>query len=180
MAFARGRRAALDWSDYAAHTDVDRDFDHTMRDGTYRGAYAGSGVNPGWRLQAAVKPAPGMAPVADAGVVDTGSARDAASSDASPGRDAAVTADAADGPMPDAGMTGPAIDAGGEEPRTGTDGGCRSLAVDAGGEEPRTGTGGGCRSLAVDGAASLWFLGLGFLWLARRRQVAAHPSRRVH
>ncbi len=40
--------AAIDLRPFQAFTDYDRDFDGALRDGTHRGAYAGSGVNPGW------------------------------------------------------------------------------------------------------------------------------------
>ena len=43
--------AALDLSAFSTHTDYDRDFNAASKGGfTYRGAYAGAGVNPGWRL----------------------------------------------------------------------------------------------------------------------------------
>ncbi|HET9952710.1 MAG TPA: hypothetical protein VFS09_13040 [Candidatus Eisenbacteria bacterium] len=43
--------AALDLSAFSTQTDYDRDFNATSKGGfTYRGAYAGAGVNPGWRL----------------------------------------------------------------------------------------------------------------------------------
>jgi hypothetical protein len=42
---------------YKGETESDRDFNGTAKAGfTFRGAYAGHGINPGWRLQADVKP----------------------------------------------------------------------------------------------------------------------------
>ena len=46
----------LNLSSYNAYTDHHRDFNGTLRDGTWRGAYAGSGSNPGWMLELARKP----------------------------------------------------------------------------------------------------------------------------
>ncbi len=38
----------LDTSAFQSFTDWDRDFNSALHDGTFRGAYAGSGANPGW------------------------------------------------------------------------------------------------------------------------------------
>lgn len=47
---------AVDLSSVATDTDYDEDFDGTKKGGfTYRGAYAGSGQNPGWALADALK-----------------------------------------------------------------------------------------------------------------------------
>ena len=43
--------AAIDLSQFAGFPDHDKDFNGDPRDGTYRGAYAGEGTNPGWQLQ---------------------------------------------------------------------------------------------------------------------------------
>jgi hypothetical protein len=51
--------------DYSAHTgliDYDRDFNYRPRIATYRGAYSGDGVNPGWKPALAIKPEPAPAP----------------------------------------------------------------------------------------------------------------------
>jgi hypothetical protein len=46
----------LTMTPFQGHTDYDKDFNGTSKAGfTYRGAYAGEGVNPGWRLQAGLK-----------------------------------------------------------------------------------------------------------------------------
>jgi len=48
--------AALDLSAFAGNVDYDRDFNGDTKAGfTFRGAYAGSGLNLGWQLDAAVK-----------------------------------------------------------------------------------------------------------------------------
>jgi len=48
--------AGLDLSDFTNDTEYDKDFNGTAKGArTYRGAYAGSGTNPGWQLQAALK-----------------------------------------------------------------------------------------------------------------------------
>jgi hypothetical protein len=49
--------APLDLSPFAAELDFDRDFNGINKGSqTFRGAYAGEGTNPGWRLQAQIKP----------------------------------------------------------------------------------------------------------------------------
>ena len=49
----------LDLSPFTSNTDYNLDFNRTSK-GTvaFRGAYAGAGSNPGWHLQAAIKPIP--------------------------------------------------------------------------------------------------------------------------
>lgn len=47
---------ALSMTAFTGETDYDRDFNGTSKGGfAYRGAYAGQGTNPGWRLQAGLK-----------------------------------------------------------------------------------------------------------------------------
>ncbi len=47
---------ALGMSAFTAETDYDRDFNRASKGGaTFRGAYAGQGTNPGWRLRADLK-----------------------------------------------------------------------------------------------------------------------------
>ncbi len=54
----RCQGAALDVTRFAADRDVDRDFNCAPRGPrAFRGAYAGEGANPGWRVTAAIKPA---------------------------------------------------------------------------------------------------------------------------
>jgi hypothetical protein len=49
------RRSALDPGPLSALLDHDRDFNGTSRGWEFRGAYAGEGVNPGWRLALTAK-----------------------------------------------------------------------------------------------------------------------------
>jgi hypothetical protein len=49
---------AIDYSPFAGQLDGNRDFNGTARVNTYRGAYSGSGTNPGWTLARAIKPEP--------------------------------------------------------------------------------------------------------------------------
>ena len=49
---------AIDYSGVAGQTDYDRDFNYRQRISTYRGAYSGDGVNPGWTPALAIKPQP--------------------------------------------------------------------------------------------------------------------------
>ncbi len=96
--------AAVDLSDFGGDLDVDHDFNGTARDGTWRGAYSGSGSNPGWMLAEEIKTLmPGMNPAPDAGFDDAGRPIDA-------GATADAGFDDAGRPI-DAGMT-PAGDAG--------------------------------------------------------------------
>jgi hypothetical protein len=49
----------IDPSAFAANADYSLDFNRTPKGSfTFRGAYAGAGTNPGWHLQAAIKPVP--------------------------------------------------------------------------------------------------------------------------
>jgi len=43
---------------FTRYTDYDIDFNGTLYDGKFRGAYAGDGVNPGWQLQLDIRPTP--------------------------------------------------------------------------------------------------------------------------
>lgn len=47
---------ALNLGHLASYTDFDRDFDGTPRSGTFRGAYAGEGTNPGWQPALEIRP----------------------------------------------------------------------------------------------------------------------------
>jgi len=51
------RGIRIDREGLASFVDADRDFNGDKRKGYYRGAYAGSGTNPGWRLALERKPA---------------------------------------------------------------------------------------------------------------------------
>jgi hypothetical protein len=50
------RRAASDLAGLEGYPDWDRDFNGSLRDASFRGAYSGEGVNPGWRLALSTKP----------------------------------------------------------------------------------------------------------------------------
>ena len=50
--------SAIDYSSVAGLIDYDRDFNYRTRITTYRGAYSGDGVNPGWTPALAIKPQP--------------------------------------------------------------------------------------------------------------------------
>jgi hypothetical protein len=89
------RGPALDLTGYEVHVDHTLDFNGAVHDGTWRGAYAGFGANPGWAVERGIKPrARGM----DAGgETDAGLEPDAAESDAgAPPMDAGADAGAAD------------------------------------------------------------------------------------
>ena len=47
---------AIDYSAFSGLLDWDRDFNSRSRIATYRGAYSGDGVNPGWTPALAIKP----------------------------------------------------------------------------------------------------------------------------
>ena len=49
---------AIDYTVFSGLLDYNRDFNGTSRNTTYRGAYSGSGVNPGWTPALAIKPEP--------------------------------------------------------------------------------------------------------------------------
>ncbi|HEX8096184.1 pre-peptidase C-terminal domain-containing protein [Jatrophihabitans sp.] len=53
---------AIDYSAVSGQRDYDRDFNDRQRITTYRGAYSGDGVNPGWTPALAIKPQPTTAP----------------------------------------------------------------------------------------------------------------------
>jgi hypothetical protein len=65
---------AIDYSPSAGQMDGDRDFNGRVRVATYRGAYSGSGVNPGWTLALAIKPEPstGTQPPPSSSVLQNG------------------------------------------------------------------------------------------------------------
>ncbi|HEY0167351.1 MAG TPA: PPC domain-containing protein [Jatrophihabitans sp.] len=50
--------SAIDYSGLSNLIDYDRDFNYRSRITTYRGAYSGEGVNPGWKPALAIKPQP--------------------------------------------------------------------------------------------------------------------------
>jgi hypothetical protein len=76
---------ALDLSPFASDTDHDRDFNGATKGGfTFRGAYAGSGTNPGWKLGGDFKGG-GASAVPDAGAGTGGSSGSAGTSGGSGG-----------------------------------------------------------------------------------------------
>ncbi|HEX8079228.1 MAG TPA: PPC domain-containing protein [Jatrophihabitans sp.] len=64
--------AAIDYSAFTGLTDYNRDFNYQSRITTYRGAYSGDGVNPGWTPALAIKPQPAPSNVLQNGVAITG------------------------------------------------------------------------------------------------------------
>ena len=112
--------SVMDRSAFAQHRDADRDFNGTLKNGRFRGAYSGSGANPGWRLargSMAVLGAsePGGAP-ADAGTpsADAGTpSADAGTPSAEPAPDAAVPE--VDGGVPEVDAAVPEADGGAAE-----------------------------------------------------------------
>lgn len=115
--------AALDLASIAGDVARDVDFNGTPRTPPiYRGAYHGSGTNPGWPLGAGPKDLPGT-PATDAGPTD-GGAPDA-TTDGAPAIDSSVIADSSpsgDGGTPSDGGT--ASDAATSDPGPTDDGGC--------------------------------------------------------
>ena len=63
---------AIDYSPFTGFVDYDRDFNSRSRVPTYRGAYSGDGVNPGWTLALAIKPVPSPTGTLQNGVPVTG------------------------------------------------------------------------------------------------------------
>jgi hypothetical protein len=51
---------AISPGDLSSYEDWNRDFNGNPRPGTFRGAYAGEGANPGWQLALDLKPEPGL------------------------------------------------------------------------------------------------------------------------
>jgi hypothetical protein len=47
---------AIDYTNFSSFLDYNRDFNGTSRNATFRGAYSGSGVNPGWTPALAIRP----------------------------------------------------------------------------------------------------------------------------
>ncbi|MGZ6094853.1 MAG: MYXO-CTERM sorting domain-containing protein, partial [Polyangiales bacterium] len=99
--------AALDLSAFTGEAARDVDFNGTPKSPPiYRGAYHGSGDNPGWPLGDGPKDSP-ITPPGDAGPIDSGGS-DAAgpSSDSSPESDSAAAPDGAPVDSPAAGDSG--------------------------------------------------------------------------
>lgn len=138
---------AIDLAAYGAHTDFGVDFNGSTRVGTFRGAYAGAGTNPGWIPAATIKPRPGPTTPPDAGTAMTG---DAGSAMGDMGT--APAADATTTPMVDAGAL---IDAGAATP---SDSGAR--ASSQANDPTRRAQGGGCGCAAQPTQVSARSVGL--------------------
>ena len=63
---------AIDYTPFTGFLDYDRDFNSRSRVTTYRGAYSGDGVNPGWTPALAIKPQPPATGTLQNGVPVTG------------------------------------------------------------------------------------------------------------
>jgi hypothetical protein len=63
---------AIDYTPFTGFLDYDRDFNSRSRVATYRGAYSGDGVNPGWTPALAIKPQASTTGVLQNGVPVTG------------------------------------------------------------------------------------------------------------
>ena len=61
---------AIDYTPFASLLDYNRDFNGQSRVTTFRGAYSGSGTNPGWTPALAIRPEPSTSP--DTGVLQNG------------------------------------------------------------------------------------------------------------
>ncbi len=146
---------ALDLSLFAAQIQYDRDFNgHSKGDFIFRGAYAGSGENPGWVLDEDNKPSVGDAPV-DGGV----------EGDASVGEDA--TAVEGEGGVHDS-----TVDGDGSTGDGGSGGGCscRQLPFSAA-ENIKSGSGYSALSLFPERGALFYLLSAMFmLWAVSRKR----------
>jgi hypothetical protein len=146
---------AIDMSKFAANLDYDLDFNGVPREPfTFRGAYAGQGVNPGWQLAAGVKPV---------AFLDTGACWNA-SGDAGFG-----TEGVDDGVIGDGGNV--SADAGQSTPDGGpvlTDGGAPMGSLDAGVTKATSGC--GCNSAGLEPLA--WMA----LLVAPTRRKRSKPS----
>ena len=98
--------AALNLSSVAGDVAYDRDFNCASKGGfTYRGAYAGSGANPGWKLAEDIKAVSACSPDGGAPGGDAGGA-DATSPSGDGGGGIATSSDGGSGAPPSAGSSG--------------------------------------------------------------------------
>ena len=94
---------ALNMTKFVADLDYDLDFNGTSKGAfAFRGAYAGQGSNPGWTLDAAIKPARAANPPPDAGT-DGGNQADGGADGGRPA-DAGISADGGNPDSVDAGF----------------------------------------------------------------------------
>ncbi|MBX3131301.1 MAG: hypothetical protein KF718_31565 [Polyangiaceae bacterium] len=142
--------SAIDLSPVSSGSDHDRDFNGTLKDGTFRGAYHGEGQNPGWSPDSTLKSG-GASGGAGSGGQGPGSGG-AASGGVAGGGLAGSTSGGATG-------TGAASSGGG----SGGSGAAASSGDDDGGC--------GCRVSSTRERHPAWLL-LGALLLARRRRAA--------
>jgi hypothetical protein len=146
----KAKGAPLDLSAMEGETAYGCDFNgNTKGDFSFRGAYAGEGANPGWKLAAEVKPLGGSC--------EGGAGGGGAGPSGSTGSGA------------DASGSGSGSGAGGSGAGAGAGGG------DGGGEEGSC----GCRAVgAAGGAGSLWVIALSLSIAALRRRRTAKDARR--
>jgi MYXO-CTERM domain-containing protein len=147
--------AKLDLSPFAAQSGYDRDFNGLSKGArTYRGAYAGAGSNPGWKLQGAIKSLAAVPPPpADGGV---------------PGQDGGAPGADSGAPGKEAGS--PVEQGVGAEAGPGSEGG---VAGDGGAASERGDDGCSCRvGAGPQGAAPVLLLLLLALCLGQRRRRA--------
>lgn len=171
--------SAADLSAFATHIDNSVDFNGNIRPGTYRGAYAGSGNNPGWRLAIDTKPGGtrggGTTPTPDAGVTPDAGATPIA--DAGSRLDAGAPIDSGSMPGIDAGLAGPDANTPGPDARTTSSDATATSDARPGDENNRRATrsrstGGGCScdvGRSTRSSALFMFALLPLVWRRRGR-----------
>jgi len=145
--------SAMDLSMVSSDTDYDRDFNGTKKDFTYRGAYSGEGMNPGWPLGDGIK---------DAGATGTGSSG-GGSSGSSGGASSGGASSSGASSSGSSGAVGDGGNGNGAAPGSSSGCGC--------------GTPGGGESTGILGAASIAALLLTALGVRGRRSRSS-PSPR--
>jgi MYXO-CTERM domain-containing protein len=162
---------AIDLSGFGAHQEWDRDFNGASKTQNYRGAYSGSGTNPGWALAVDFKglgavPPPVDAGFPDQGFVDGGFVDDGAEADAAP----------IDVGFDDAGQpadVGFPADLGFDDAGRPVDAGVRADSGNSGPADPDPNAelsgGCGCRTSDADPQSPAWAI-LGFALFIRRRR----------
>jgi MYXO-CTERM domain-containing protein len=138
------RGSAVDLSMVSNDTDYDRDFNGTKKDFTYRGAYSGQGMNPGWQLGDGIK---------DGGATDGGSSGASSGGGSSGGGSSSGAGSGSSGGASGSGGG----DGGGNGAAPGSSGGCGCAMP---GDGASTGLG---------GAVSIAAMAIAF---ARRRRTA--------
>jgi hypothetical protein len=157
---------ALDLSPFASDTDRDKDFNGASKGGfTFRGAYAGSGPNPGWKLGNDFKGG-GASVTPDAGTGAGGSAGAAGTSGGSAGNSGSGCSGVG-------GAAGSGSGAGGGAGSAGTGGASGASSAGPPGETADEGC--GCRVRRSKGSG--WLAALLALALLRRRGTLRCPKR---